>query len=107
MDAHYALALVHAWLMRNPHYYSTYVAPYSQLRWFNDGRHGVVQRIDVGGHYRRKACCRNIVPSLAAVCRFERLVRPSPLLAPLCAFRARRDHDGSLLAPGERMFVLR
>ena len=77
MDRHYALALVHAWLVRNPLYYSTWVGPYSQLRWFNDGRHACVQRIDVGGHYQRLASCGDIVPSLAAVCRFEQLLRPS------------------------------
>lgn len=102
----YALALVFAWLLDNPEYYSVYVAPYSQLRWFDNGRRPGVQSVHVSGHYRRKAKYANLLPAIRATCKFELLHTPSLLSSPYNVVRVRRDEEGRLLAPNERVFML-
>ena len=93
----YAVALVYAWLMNHPEYYSTYVAPYTQFRYCHDGPSPTVCSIMVGGHYRRSAAYKNLVPALGCVCRFERLSVPRGLGTPIVAFRRRWEEDGQII----------
>ena len=83
---HYAMALVWAWLAEHPEYYSSWVGAHTQLRWSAAERKMVVTR--VAGHWRRLANWGGILPSVGAVCRFERLVRPA-LMEPQCGVRWR------------------
>ena len=69
MNNSYAIALVHAWLVDNPEHYSTWVAPYTQLRYAPPHWNAVL----VGGHFRRRVAYKSLLPSLACVCKFERL----------------------------------
>ena len=104
MDKNYVVALVYAWLMENPDYYMTYVAPYTQLRYLT-GPVGGVCAIRIGGHYRRRIDYKMLLPSLASVCKFERLVTPRGLGTPVYAHRQRWDEEGHIIPIRQRQVV--
>lgn len=93
----YVVALVYAWLMEHPEYYSTYVAPYQQIRYCLGSPQPTVCSVKVGGHYRRRAAYKYLVPAMGCVCKFERLCVPRGLGTPIIAFRRRCDEEGSLI----------
>lgn len=95
--AAYCVSLIYAWLMNHPEYYSTYVQPYTQLRYCHDGVTPTVCAVKVGGHYRRRAAYKNLIPALGSVCKFERLCVPRGLGTPLIAYRTRWEEDGSII----------
>ena len=101
----YTIALVYSWLMQNPDYYSTYVAPYTQLRYCNDGPAPMMLMVEVGGHYRRRAAYKTLIPAIASTCKFERLVVPRGLGTPVLAFRRRWDEDGSIIPIQHRTYT--
>ena len=97
-DRSYGVALVHAWLLNHPEYYSTYVAPYTQLRYCaGPGLNMSTCAVKIGGHYRRRAAYKMLVPALASVCKFERLSIPRGLGTPIVAYRRRWEDDGSII----------
>lgn len=93
----YCVALVYAWLVNHPEYYSTYVAPYTQLRYCHEGRSPCICTVHVGGHYRKRAAYKNLLPALGCTCKFERLAVPRGLGTPLIAIRRRWEQDGALI----------
>ena len=103
MDKSYAVSLLWTWLMQNPDYYMSYVAPYTQLRYIGNDKS--VCAVKVGGHYRRKEGYRWLVPSLSCVCKFERLCRPRGMGVPVRAARQRWDEDGRLIPMRERVLI--
>lgn len=103
-DRAYVIALVYAWLLSNPQYYSTYVAPYTQLRLLNGRASPGVCVIKVGGHYRRRTPYKGLLPALACACRFERLVIPRGLGTPIACSRRRRDENGELVPIHNRVY---
>ena len=74
-------------MAEHPEHYCHYVNPHTQLRWSPSEKKMCVTR--VGGHWRRLALWGKVMPSLAAVCKFERLVRPKYMAPPLSAYRER------------------
>lgn len=89
MDKTYAIALVHAWLLRNPGHYCAWVNPYTQLRWCNEERRMIATK--VGGHYRRLGNWGKVLPALRCTCKFEVLDKPAILTPPQNPWRARWD----------------
>ena len=104
-SAAYAIALVHAWLMTHPEYYSVYVAPYTQIRYCHEGHAPTLTAVRIGGHYRRKAEFKTLVPALGCVCKFERLTVPRGLGTPLIAYRQRWNEDGSIIPVAHRQLA--
>jgi hypothetical protein len=97
-----AIALVYAWLLQNPHHYSSWVNGYVQTHW--DGTRHVSKR--VSGHWRRRADWASVLPSLRGVCKFDReIVRPVALGPPVRTIRQRRDDDGELIPRKYRVTV--
>ena len=105
MDASYVVSLVWAWLMRNPDHHMTYVAPYTQLRYISGPVPQGVCAVQIGGHYRRRLDYKMLLPALACVCKFERLVVPRGMGAPLTAHRQRWDEDGRIIPMAARRLV--
>ena len=102
-DNSYVVALLWAWLMTNPDYYMSYVSPYTQLRYIRGDTS--MCAIKIGGHYRRKAEFRALIPALSSTCRFERLVIPRGLGTPVTAYRQRWNEEGSIIPIRNRQTV--
>lgn len=100
---HYAIALVWAWLVEHPEYYCTYVKPFTQLRWSPNEKKMLAVR--VGGHWRRLAMWARVLPALNCVCKFERLVKPRYVHAPLDAHKERWDEQGEFIPRKYRAIV--
>lgn len=103
MQDSYVIALLWAWLMTNPDYYMSYVAPYTQLRYIGD--HRSICAVKVGGHYRRRADFKTLVPALSCVCKFERLVVPRGMGTPVSAHRQRWDEAGNIIPIRQRQVI--
>ena len=88
------VALVWAWLVAHPEHFCAWVAPHKAIRY--SGRNNRWHTTTVGGHWRRLASWGRVLPSLAAVCKFERLVRPKLLGVPPSVARLARDESGLL-----------
>lgn len=73
---HYAIALVHAWIVSNPDYYCSWVNAYKTRTWDSDTKTFRVGQ--VGGHWRRRENWARILPTLRCVCVFETLVDETP-----------------------------
>ena len=89
--------------MRNPDYFMTYVAPYSQIRYMADGNGFCA--VKVGGHYRRKQEFKALVPAMSCVCKFERLASPRGMAPPTKAHKQRWTEWGHIVPLRERYFV--
>ena len=95
MDKHYAVALVYAWLVENPEYYSSWVRPHLAVRY--SPREEKLMSTTVGGHWRRLAGWGGTLPSLGCVCNFERLAKPAIIGAPPQVQRRRYDENGDFI----------
>ena len=93
------LALVYAWLLDHPAYYSVWVNSYSQMRWIKmPRRYPILTAKLVGGHWRRRADWGDVVLNLKLVCNFDRtLTLPRTLVPPMRSRRQRRQEDGTLI----------
>jgi len=80
------VSLVRAWLITDRESLQ-WVPPYRKIRWSRNTSHCVSEH--VGGHWRRKAFCKQAVDSLACVCKQTDLVDPSPQDPPLGRKRRR------------------
>jgi len=97
------ISLVEAFLHTHPEYWMTWIRPHNQLRYSMADKMLVTTR--VGGHYRRQASFRQILPALALTCKHDTIARPNPLWAPTTAKRTRHDTDGTLIPRRYRVFV--
>ena len=82
-DKALALSLVHAHLIEHPEIYSSFVQPYTQLRYCPTVNRLLATR--VGGHYRRLAQWKDPVAAVCLTCKFEPLSRRTvrPRLPPV------------------------
>ena len=99
-DKSYALSLVRAHLLHDPHYMS-WVPSYTTIRWTRKRAHSV----KVGGHYRRKALYARMLAALNATCKLQELVYPldaTRIGPPPNAFKERWSQDGHIIPLRER-----
>lgn len=94
-DRPYALSLVRAHLLHDPHYMS-WVPAYSTIRWTRKRAHSV----HVGGHYRRKALYARLLNALHSTCKLQELVYPEDstrIAPPPNAFKERKSREGDVI----------
>jgi hypothetical protein len=89
------LSLLHAHVSDGPEYVS-WVPAYTTLRQKLEGS------VRVGGHYRRKALCRNLISALKCTAKFYDVSRPPMLCAPPGAARRRWEENGRPIRVSER-----
>ena len=99
----YEIALVWAWLAENPEYYCSWVAPYVQMRFDRGSEKHIVTRVH--GHWRRMDGWGGVLQKLACVCRFEKLVVPKGIGAPVRAVRMKWDEEGRIIPHKYRVLV--
>lgn len=103
MDKNYVMALVHAWLAKNPSYYMTWVKPHWQLRYSR--REDKLATTMIGGHWRTLALWGYVLRRVRQVCKFEVLAAPTLLEAPIEVRRSLFDENGEFLPKRYRMFI--
>ncbi len=91
----YALALVYGFLLSHPELYSSWVKPFTQLRYSPQDKRLIATRVQ--GHYRRMSHWASVLPALRSTCKFELLVKPAVLSAPLTAHTQRWAGDGTVI----------
>ena len=102
-DKSLAVALVWAWLAEHPEYYCSWVNAHTQIRYSSKERRMTATRS--AGHWRRLACWAKVMPSLACVCKFERIVTPRYLNTPPDVRRERWDESGDFIPRRYRVLV--
>ena len=95
-DKPYALALVCGFVLSHPELFSSWVKPFTQLRYSPHLQRLIATRVQ--GHYRRLALYGSVVPAMRATCKFELLTKPALLSPPLTAHTQRWASDGSIIA---------
>ena len=94
-DRTFALSLVRAHMLHDPHYLS-WVPAYTTIRWHKKRPFSV----HVGGHYRRKALYARMLSALHCVCKLQELVYPDDATRvppPPTAFKERWSKDGAII----------
>ncbi len=91
---HYVLTLVYSWMVEHPEYYSSWVKPYTQLRWSHTDKRMI--KCSVGGHWRRHADWATVLPTLRCTAKFEMLGIPKQLGTPMHVARSRWDEMGMI-----------
>ena len=98
------IGLVHAWLLQHPEHISTYVNPYSQLRWHPTEKRMLAVR--VGGHWRRLDGWGSVFAALRCVCKFvHELVQARYLGTPMRAVKQRWDENGDVIPRKYRVTI--
>ena len=108
MDSSYAIALVYAWAMENPEYYSSWVNPYKAIKYggYIDGKPHM-QSVSVGGHYRKRIGYRMFPTNLLLTCKFDtELGKQRYMTPPLACYQERWDEDGFFIPKRHRQTVV-